>query len=145
MRGRKKQVLRYALVPSAPRRAPQNRVVRPGRRVGVLPTAARLYFPTLSDESSRQTAAVLLGTLPYPRFVSGQRIVFQTDWRDYAKPQNDCTPGAVGHQCVGGHRLYGNGWSEARRARHSTVLLLGKWYHRESGERLDAREWAVTH
>src|SRR5467141_1064436 len=81
MRGRKKQVLRYALVPSAPRRAPQNRVVRSGRRVGVLPTAARLYFPTLSGESSRQTAALLLGTLPYPRLVSGQHIVFLTDWR----------------------------------------------------------------
>src|SRR6266478_7563513 len=66
MRGRKKQVLRYALVPSAPRRAPQNRVVRSGRRVGVLPTAARLYFPTLSDESSRQTAALLVATLSLP-------------------------------------------------------------------------------
>src|SRR6267378_6233851 len=85
MRGRKKQVLRYALVPSAPRRAPQNRVVRSGRRVGVLPTAARLYFPTLSGESSRQTAALLLATLPYPRLVSGQRIVFLTDWRGFMR------------------------------------------------------------
>src|SRR5438876_8079187 len=53
--------------------------------VGVLPTAARLYFPTLSGESSRQTTALLLATLPYPRLVSGQRIVFLTDWRAFMR------------------------------------------------------------
>src|SRR5213075_2462347 len=56
----------------APRRPPEN-------RVGVLPTAARLYFPTRFGESSRQTAALLLATLPYSRSI---RVRVQSTRRD---------------------------------------------------------------
>jgi len=85
--------------------------------VGVLPTAARLYFPTRSGESSRQTAALLLATLPYRGLSRGQRIVFLTDWGIMRSRRTTARRVAVGHQCVGGHRLYGDDWSEPRRAR----------------------------